>query len=1244
MMGGGTHIGRLVFLMALFFCANASWRETQSYRTYIGGEFSGYSVDGEELIAVAVLEDEAWSPVGTELKRYGEWSSMISNGTTAVVAGNFGWLDGSEVNNIVAFSLDGSGSWSGLGLGVHGRISSVAGYEEVVYVVGQISYCYGEPRIYVSNVAKYDFSTGEWSTVGGGIEYTGALSLESVAVNERGEVFVAGWGVQEQFGVKAKEPVLLWYTSDTDWVSLLYHSDGIFNQDTDNEFNVVVTHGDDLYIGGSFSVYSPNGTVLAANLARWNSGHWYPVGSQAVSGTIYSIVVDDNANVMVSGWFVENLNIVYDNKLYLVDRNRWLKFQSSELLAHPIVHKDVFMFCGYLVEEGVVSIGMYNTSVEEVDEAYRVLDYPYSDFGLDGMLLDSHALLRTVSHVSPYEFILSEYDSSTGNWTSRQDEKVFVAKGTVRDILLDSGGNVVVCGWFSLTDNDKVLNNIAMWNGTAWSSFGSSNGVPLKWSPTGSAAEGIMAMAVAGEGADQAIYIAGKFDYTTDEGQRLVNVAYFNLTSSEWRSMAGGIEEFTGTRAAIVVTSDLVFIGAQFTKTVGNSTFRNLIAWNLKEQCWESSGFAMEGIGGTEDAVYALLIEDSTLYIGGSFKMEVEEHLFTNIIAWDMGAEEWLFSIQATFTSASSINALSYAKGTLYAGGDFVTISGKMANNVASWTSSSGWDNLGNGLVNIDVEALAFNSLTNAMLADGFEEAPSTTHELHAWQLDGDYPYEWNWVTGEIQDWDGFVDVIRVQEYTYVAPWTTWQIILLSVIAVIIVVAAILPLLFLSVFVYKREKRRIYKVLPHFLRDRKQVTLEKILSDSSIPQIPYAQLRIFERIGGGAAGEVLRATWNNLEVAVKRIYLPKHSQDNDAFIRDFLVEVKILSALDHPNVVKFLGISTSGQEDLLLVLELMAYGSLADVLYGTPGLDPLLRIDLMVDAAKGIQYLHSLEPAIIHRDLKPENLLVDKNLRCKVSDFGISTIKGLSKTMTVVGTPLYMAPEVIKKSRQYSTEVDVYAFGILLLEVWTQQKPYSDDRFDDHFPGQIMFLVVNDGLRPHIPPSVPPALARLIEECMEEEPSLRPTFREIIVRLKRVRIVVEHAGERGSLPPQVLGEPLAMPAPGRGPGEKGHSDVAKRRDSQCAQGEESGGETCETLAIPITMEGKKREREEEGGSTSEGGSHEWSLLLSSGTQAYGALSKSYTAVSKQAKSKRRVSSFGDTSDVEVAPYLGHGIN
>eukprot|EP01094_Clydonella_sp_ATCC50884_P029918 TRINITY_DN955_c0_g1_i1.p1 TRINITY_DN955_c0_g1~~TRINITY_DN955_c0_g1_i1.p1 ORF type:complete len:285 (+),score=78.48 TRINITY_DN955_c0_g1_i1:1-855(+) len=165
-----------------------------------------------------------------------------------------------------------------------------------------------------------------------------------------------------------------------------------------------------------------------------------------------------------------------------------------------------------------------------------------------------------------------------------------------------------------------------------------------------------------------------------------------------------------------------------------------------------------------------------------------------------------------------------------------------------------------------------------------------------------------------------------------------------------------------------------------------------------------------------------------------------------------------------------------------------------------------LRVQMAVDAAQGMNYLHSRK--VIHRDLKPQNFLVNDKWTCKIADFGISTIKpDNTQTLTVIGTPVYMAPEVLAHSR-YTEKADVFSFGVCLIELFSGHRPYSEPKYRRTNQTQLMFRVVKEQLRPSTD-GLPSPLVLLANDCWNSDPTLRPTFSEVCTRLKRL-YGVEH--------------------------------------------------------------------------------------------------------------------------------------
>ena len=147
---------------------------------------------------------------------------------------------------------------------------------------------------------------------------------------------------------------------------------------------------------------------------------------------------------------------------------------------------------------------------------------------------------------------------------------------------------------------------------------------------------------------------------------------------------------------------------------------------------------------------------------------------------------------------------------------------------------------------------------------------------------------------------------------------------------------------------------------------------------------------------------------------------------------------------------------------------------------------------------------------IIHRDLKLENIMVmsvsetETGSVCKISDFGtaretdISNTLSMTQSMTMtsnIGTPLYMAPEILCGQSHYSMKADVYSYGIVLCGIWNQQTPYSDMTFSsssEFFKG-----VTNGSVRPSLKPDCPQAYIQLVRMCLQSDPHSRPSFDEI---------------------------------------------------------------------------------------------------------------------------------------------------
>ncbi|XP_039071901.1 serine/threonine-protein kinase CTR1-like isoform X2 [Hibiscus syriacus] len=263
--------------------------------------------------------------------------------------------------------------------------------------------------------------------------------------------------------------------------------------------------------------------------------------------------------------------------------------------------------------------------------------------------------------------------------------------------------------------------------------------------------------------------------------------------------------------------------------------------------------------------------------------------------------------------------------------------------------------------------------------------------------------------------------------------------------------------------------------------------------------IPWSELVLKEKVGAGSFGTVHRAEFRGCEVAVK--ILMEQDFHIERF-REFLREVAIMKCLRHPNIVRFMGAVTQPPK-LSIVTEYLSRGSMFRLLQMPDAwmvLNERVRLNMSLDVARGMNYLHQLKPPIVHRDLKSPNLLVDSNYTVKVCDFGLSRSKENTflSSKTAAGTPEWMAPEVLCDENS-NEKSDVYSFGVVLWELMTLQQPWKQLN-----PPQVVAAVGFKGKRLEIPSNVNRVVASLIELCWAQEPSKRPPFSYVIECLQQV--------------------------------------------------------------------------------------------------------------------------------------------
>ena len=306
-------------------------------------------------------------------------------------------------------------------------------------------------------------------------------------------------------------------------------------------------------------------------------------------------------------------------------------------------------------------------------------------------------------------------------------------------------------------------------------------------------------------------------------------------------------------------------------------------------------------------------------------------------------------------------------------------------------------------------------------------------------------------------------------------------------------------------------------------KDFTRLSTRRVIKLFAPQEIKYNDIEFGESefLGKGSFGNVVKAKYHEIDVAVKKLHAQKLSGQE---LLNFKREAAIMQKVGgHKHIARMYGFCT--KPEICIVTEYYSRGSLHDIIKKSKGdknnkynnnknnnnnngdnirITTEMRIQMSIEASLGIWHLHQQQ--VIHRDISARNLLVDKNWTVVVADLGMSHLKvknGSFQLKTNVGPVKWMAPESII-GHEYSEKTDSYSFGITLYEIFSESEPYPG-----LLPLEAGAKVVHEGLRPSIDKNKNiqkvPNLSKLLTMLWKTEPRQRPDFLFVTQSLKKIK-------------------------------------------------------------------------------------------------------------------------------------------
>uniref|UniRef100_A0A674GF49 Scaffold protein ILK n=5 Tax=Neoaves TaxID=3078114 RepID=A0A674GF49_TAEGU len=263
--------------------------------------------------------------------------------------------------------------------------------------------------------------------------------------------------------------------------------------------------------------------------------------------------------------------------------------------------------------------------------------------------------------------------------------------------------------------------------------------------------------------------------------------------------------------------------------------------------------------------------------------------------------------------------------------------------------------------------------------------------------------------------------------------------------------------------------------------------------------IDFKQLSLSHKLNENQSGELWKGRWQGNDIVIKMLKIRDWTTRKS---RDFNEEYPKLRIFSHPNVLPVLGACQAPPAPHPTVIShWMPYGSLYNVLHeGTNFVvDQMQAVKFAFDIARGMAFLHTLEPLIPRHHLNSRSIMIDEDMTARIS---MADVKFSFQCPGRMYAPAWVAPEALQKKPEEINRrsADMWSFAVLLWELVTREVPFADLS-----NMEIGMKVALEGLRPTIPPGISPHICKLMKICMNEDPAKRPKFDMIVPILEKMQ-------------------------------------------------------------------------------------------------------------------------------------------